>query len=239
MADSDLGKWELLNPKGREKLLKRFTHKATDNTLEWDWDATPFNRVALMNRLARSRPNASYLEIGCNANELFHALPLADKTGVDPARGGTHRMTSDEFFAENRRQFDLIFIDGLHEYEQARRDVQNAIDALAPGGWIGMHDLLPRSWLEAHVPRLNGLWTGDVWKAGVELAATPGLEFRIVLVDHGVGLIRPVKETNPVLADLRSELSDAEFDQFYSRAGTLPLMTWDETMRWLGEVDGN
>ena len=39
--------------------------------------------------------------------------------GVDPMSGGTHRMTSDEFFRRNREQwhykFDLVFIDGLHE----------------------------------------------------------------------------------------------------------------------------
>lgn len=31
-------------------------------------------------------------------------------------RGGTHRMTSDAFFATNEEQFDLVFIDGLHHY---------------------------------------------------------------------------------------------------------------------------
>lgn len=35
--------------------------------------------------------------------------------GVDPLLGGTHRMTSDAFFAANTEHFDLIFIDGLHQ----------------------------------------------------------------------------------------------------------------------------
>ena len=35
--------------------------------------------------------------------------------GVDPLLGGTHRMTSDAFFAANADAFDLIFIDGLHQ----------------------------------------------------------------------------------------------------------------------------
>ena len=32
-------------------------------------------------------------------------------------------MTSDEFFIQNKNTFDLIFIDGLHIYEQVIKDI--------------------------------------------------------------------------------------------------------------------
>ncbi|MFI5135627.1 MAG: hypothetical protein ACHQD9_07220, partial [Chitinophagales bacterium] len=47
-------------------------------------------------------------------------------------------------------------------------------------GWIVLHDLLPRDWLEEHVPRLSDTWMGDVWKCAFEVAETPEIDFRIV-----------------------------------------------------------
>jgi len=53
-----------------------------------------------------------------------------NKIGVDPERGGNIRMTSDHFFKVNKSKFDVIFIVGLHTFEQARRDVLNSIKVL-------------------------------------------------------------------------------------------------------------
>ncbi len=73
--------------------------------------------------------------------------------------GGTHRMTSDEFFATNDRHFDVIFVDGLHESEQVLKDVSAALDILNPNGFVFMHDCNPR-FQEIQVrPRRNVLWT--------------------------------------------------------------------------------
>jgi hypothetical protein len=67
----------------------------------------------------------SYLEIGCSKNDNFNKMQLLFNStsrgnfiGVDPERGGTMRMTSDEFFEQNKLMFDLIFVDGLHEAHQ-------------------------------------------------------------------------------------------------------------------------
>jgi hypothetical protein len=160
-------------------------------------------------------------------------VPLADKVGVDPLKGGTHRMSSDEFFAENQSRFDIIFIDGLHTYEQVRRDVINAMAALAPGGWIALHDLVPRTWEEEHVPRVSGLWTGDVWKVAIELSKTPAIEFRILMIDHGVGLMRLKDDSLPELTDLREDLAEAGFARFLEEFEALPKNTWDEAMAWI------
>ena len=55
-----------------------------------------------------------YLEIGCADNDLFDAVMAGRKVGVDPLRGGTHRLTSDAFFAGyDGEPFDVVFIDGL------------------------------------------------------------------------------------------------------------------------------
>ena len=53
-----------------------------------------------------------------------------NKIGVDPERGGNVRKTSDNFFKNNKKEFDVIFIDGLHIYEQCRKDVINSLKVL-------------------------------------------------------------------------------------------------------------
>ena len=44
----------------------------------------------------------SYLEIGCDNDENFSRISIENKIGVDPSKGGTLRMTSDEFFKINK-----------------------------------------------------------------------------------------------------------------------------------------
>lgn len=230
--------FEFLNPEGRRILRDRFVSAAPKERLEIDWQAVPYNRLALVNLIAARRRGARYLEIGCEDNQLFFAVPLAEKVGVDPVKGGTHRMTSDAFFAQNDARFDLIFIDGLHTHEQVRRDVINAMGALSPGGWIVLHDLVPRSWDEEHVPRVAGHWTGNVWKVALELARTPGICFRIVMIDHGVGLFR-LEGPGPVaLADLRDDLATAGFARFLEEFPGLPKISWAEFVTWVDAVEG-
>ena len=55
----------------------------------------------------------NYLEIGCDQDENFSQINIKNKIGVDPKSGGTHRMTSDTFFKNNKDKFDVIFLDGL------------------------------------------------------------------------------------------------------------------------------
>lgn len=229
--------FHLLNAEGRQRLLEKYAHAACEPSIALDWRAIPYNRVALVNQLvARLGPACRYLEIGCDEDLLFAAIPLDFKIGVDPVRGGNRRVTSDAFFERNTVPFDVIFLDGLHTYDQLHRDVENALKWLRPGGFIAIHDLVPRNWKEAHVPRLNMAWTGDVWKVGVELARTEGLDFCLVLIDHGIGVIRrPDKAPLPPLCDRRAELADAGFADFHKMFADLPTLDWAGWQDWLNQ----
>ena len=103
-------------------------------TFNWNWKDIRYNRIALVNLLCASKLGGNYLEIGCQGNICFDAVPMMNKIGVDPQSGGTHREYSDDFFVSNTTYFDVIFIDGLHVYDQVRRDVVNSINFLKPGG---------------------------------------------------------------------------------------------------------
>ncbi|HEY2178188.1 MAG TPA: class I SAM-dependent methyltransferase, partial [Caulobacteraceae bacterium] len=155
------------------------------------------------------------------------------KVGVDPAQGGTHRMTSDAFFAANRDRFDVVFIDGLHTYDQTRRDVVNALAAVRPGGWIALHDMFPRDWIEEHVPQIStSRWTGDPWKVAFELIASPDVDFRLVAIDHGVGIVRILND-GAQLADRRGELAPQRFAWFREHIGELPVIDWPSAIEWI------
>ena len=158
------------------------------------------------------------------------------KTGVDPEQGGTHRLSSDEFFRRNAgARYDVIFIDGLHEYEQAHRDVVNSLAHLAPGGWIALHDMIPLNWTEEHVPFLGGAWTGDVWKVAFELSQSAELDFRIVKVDHGVGVVRPLA-SRARIPDFAAELGDKRFGYFFDHYATLPIVDFAAGRQWIEQA---
>ena len=226
-----------LNSLIRESLLlRRYRAHAFAGAFDYDWTALRYNRLAVVNLLMSARPGGRYLEIGCADNQLFDAVLARDKTGIDPRAGGTHRMTSDAYFqAHPSARFDVIFIDGLHLYDQVRRDVVNALGAVTPGGWIAIHDMLPRDWIEEHVPPISTSgWTGDGWKVAFELAATPGIDFRLIAMDHGVAVIRPSQD-GAELCDLRAELTPQRFAYLHDHSGRLPLVDYAAARIWIEE----
>lgn len=195
--------------------------------IDWNWNSIAYNRIAVVNLILKQFPSPRYLEIGCDKNNLFSSVPVSYKVGVDPVSGGTIRCTSDEFFLANREIFDVVFIDGLHEYAQVRRDVLNALEVVPVGGYVVLHDMLPSNWVEQHVPNISpAAWTGDVWKQAFELANTPGLEFSIIKIDHGVGVLR--KLSNVQLSNTQSALSNEGFSYFFENHLLLPLVTWHQ-----------
>lgn len=108
-----------------------YTPSLPHATLE-DYNGT---RVDIIRHIAENFPVSEYLEIGTAKNDAFDKATelFAHAVGVDPNEGGTLRMTSDEFFATNTATFDVIYVDGLHEANQAFRDVHNALEILNPG----------------------------------------------------------------------------------------------------------
>jgi hypothetical protein len=215
------------------KLQATYGIDIASRRFEFDWRATNFNRIAVVNLLLADKPDGHYLEIGCANNDLFDSVIAKHKVGVDPQQGGTHRLTSNEFFARNGgARYDVVFIDGLHTYEQTRQDVINALRCVGKNSWIALHDMFPRDWLEEHVPRISGGWNGDVWKVAFELASAPDIDFKLLKIDHGVGVLRVLKE-GATIPDMQGTLGDKRFPYFYEHAATLPLVDYAEGRAWI------
>ena len=109
-------------------------------------------------------------------------------------------MYSDDFFITNDEKFDCIFIDGLHHYDQVKKDIENSIKFLNENGIILIHDCLPNNINAQAVPRTEVDWNGDVWKAFVEIRTKPYLDSYTCYADHGIGVI--LKRNNTSLLNI-------------------------------------
>lgn len=151
-------------------------------------------RWDIINRLIDLYQYQSYLEIGVYNRSLnYDKIKCLRKTGVDPEPKAKpdKLMTSDAFFAQNKAKYDLIFIDGLHHSEQVVKDIDNSLSALNDNGTIVVHDCNPTSEAMQAVPRIQGEWTGDVWKAWQYIRAKyDDLSMCVLDTDYGVGIIR-------------------------------------------------
>ena len=199
----------------------------------FEYEKNFFSRHAFINKAISKYNNCKYLEIGVFNNAVFNSIPLkiTNKFGVDPVKGGNFKMTSDEFFIKNSHlKFDVIFIDGLHEYEQCQRDCLNSMKFLNDGGIILFHDFLPRSFFEESLQRKHSSWTGDVWKVAVELNNSKNVEFKIVNIDHGIGILKPKKDYQYKKIN---NLKNQSFSDYLSYKKTLPIITSEEGLDFI------
>ena len=172
-----------------------------------------FYRWDLIEYLIKKKNYKDYLEIGCDQNQLFSRVLVENKVGVDPVKGGNIRKTSDEFFKDNINKFDIVFIDGLHTYEQVKKDILNSVNCLNENGIILVHDCMPDSLGKQAVPRYKMQWNGDVWKAIVDLRQNENLDIYTCLMDQGVGVITNKK--NSSLLKLNKPIDKIKFKDYY------------------------
>ena len=174
-----------------ENFKGKLNYNFTENFYRWD----------LIEYLIKKNNYKNYLEIGCDKNQLFSKVNINNKIGVDPVSGGNVRKTSDDFFKENKSSFDIVFIDGLHTYEQVKKDILNCVNCLLDEGIILVHDCMPDSLGKQAVPRYKMQWNGDVWKAIVDLRQQENLEIYTCEIDQGIGIISKKKNTSILKLD--------------------------------------
>ena len=199
-----------------KKIFNRIYHQLFvenfDKKLNFEFPRD-YSRLDMINYFIKKNNYKSYLEIGCDKNQIFSQIDLNKKIGVDPYSGGNVRKSSDDFFKENAEKFDLIFIDGLHVYEQVKRDIVNSINFLNKEGVILVHDCLPDTIGKQAVPRYKMQWNGDVWKAIVDLRQRDDLEIHTCFVDQGIGIIK--KQINSSILKINKKTQDLKFSDFY------------------------
>ena len=210
---------KILRLKGSKNILKLnfFFHKYFGEKdigeIGLNFSNKPDKKKIVQNTISRKKYK-SYLEIGCFDNDLFNHINCEKKVGVDPYSGGTLRETSDYFFSKNKETFDCIFIDGLHIYQQVKKDIFNSIKSLNQNGVIFIHDCLPNNVFQQAVPRCKNGWTGDVWKAIVEFRTLDYVDTYTCYADCGIGVILKNKNKKQLKIDIK-DFSKLKFSDYF------------------------
>jgi len=191
-------------------------------------------RTTLINHIVRKTRAKSYLEIGVWNGLNFQEISCRYKIGVDPdpESPATLKITSDDFFAQNKEKFDIVFIDGLHHADQVEKDILNALTVLNEGGTIICHDMNPAE--EAHqvTPFNGGIWNGDCWKAFVKLRQErTDLVMFTVDTDYGCAIIKKGSQ-DPLIVD--EEINYANFNK--NRKSWLNLISVTDFYNMAGEI---
>lgn len=155
-----------------------------------------------------------YLEIGVDTGDSLRlAKSPTTAIGVDPEPklAGVkfttdtiiYCMTSDRYFLERPKPHDLVFIDGLHLFEQTLRDFINVEWYGHEGTVVLMHDVLPQAPEQTTRTKLPGAWTGDVWKLIPILQQwRPDLDIQIIPTPpSGLAVITNLNPESNVLHD--------------------------------------
>ena len=227
---------------------------------ESDTSAPRVWRAQVMRRLLAHYPDPRYLEIGVSKGKTFDQIGAPTKVAVDPAFrfdhtdparqvAGTeyHQVPSDEYFGtvvEPGRQFDVIFLDGLHTVEQTLRDLLNALDHLQPQGVIVIDDVLPASEMAAHPDQQDffaqreaegrddeNQWMGDVFRLVYFIDTfCQQLTYRTIENNHGQAVVwrqRRDTVTERGLADVGA----MTFAEFSEQQDALHLAPFGEIVR--------
>lgn len=208
-------------------------------------------KYEFINAVIAARGYTSYLEIGIeNPRNNFDHIAAKRKTGVDPnpqfmdkRRKELVVMTSDDFFRFNKKRaepeaYDVVYIDGLHTFEQTARDIENALAALNPGGVIIVDDVICETeWMGRPLSQYkrHEAWKGETWRAFLTVSTEKGLARKTAQLgmEHGVIIGVGVLDTAApaVKYEGGTPKTWAEYDA--ARRAWLLEDTADEAIRWL------
>lgn len=225
--------------------------------------------------IKKKKSKVNYFEIGVQTGFCFFKIKADHKVAIDPSfvikwtnrtrayltnasnfNNKFFELTSDDFFIQQTNYIkaiggiDVIFIDGLHLFEQVVLDVENSLKYLNKGGVILVHDCNPltesaaiRAYTSDEVREMNppgwaNIWNGDVWKTIVKMRSTRSdLDIKVFNTDHGVGVIR-VGIPERVLPLNESQLQQLTYQDLHnSREEYLNLKSPKEFQYFINELD--
>jgi len=204
------------------------------------------DRSTIIQNFINAKGYTSYLEIGVEKGNLFLQIDVPYKAAVEPnflIPGGFnnikgseeyYEMTSNDFFnskmKKSPKEFDIVFIDGLHTYEQSRQDLENSLKYLSPNGVVLLHDCNPESEtaalpsikLSTMTEGFSGAWMGDVYKTMI-WAKTHLHDFDVFTLDCdcGIGVVSKsskIKKQN-VISLSETKIKELTYDELEKNKG--------------------
>ena len=192
-------------------------------------------RFEIINSFIKKHNFKNYLEIGVCHGDCIREVQCENKDGVDSGWEGhmvpetNFKMTSDAFFQQNEKIYDIVFIDGLHHSDQVDKDIINSINYTTDNGVIILHDCNPPTYAHSVIPCPNYqmAWNGDVYKSVLRFQQNnQNHTFFTVDSDWGVGVI--LKNTKPTHTLTPEQYQRGIDDWFYfdkNRKELLNLMS--------------
>jgi len=200
------------------------------------------DRLYVVQKILNIFQKKIYLKIGVEYGYVFLRVRADRKFAVDPIikisflkkilfphgllRRKYFKTESDTFFKIHANKVftknkpNVVFIDGLHTYEQSLKDVENALMWLDNDGVIIMHDCNPTtasmaatSQKEAiNIPGWNGSWCGDAWKTILHLRSLrTDLNVFVLDADYGLGIITKNKPDG-ILQYSKQDIENMEYE---------------------------
>lgn len=117
----------------------------------------------------------------------------------------TYRLHSDYAFTDiqqDKKYYDIIFVDGWHTISQAEKDIVNSLECLSKYGTLVVHDCNPPEENHTGEPfaRPDGEWCGDVYQVIIKLRMTrQDLSVCVVDTDFGCAVIQK-RPSSPLIA---------------------------------------
>lgn len=148
-----------------------------------------------INALANGLGSQNYLEVGVAAGDTFRAVTIPTKWAVDPrfrfdyAPLETEKIRffnvpSDDFFISGQAAtpFDIVFLDGLHTFEQTFRDFCSSLLMTHERSIIILDDTIPSD-IYSSLPDIN-LAIQSRQRAGLKGRAWHGDVFKMIFAVH-------------------------------------------------------
>jgi hypothetical protein len=206
-----------------------------------------------------------YLEVGVENGSTFNAIFFQEKVAVDPLLKFDyksiesesikfHEYTSDDYFSSiyDGELFDLIFLDGLHTFDQTLRDFNNALMSSHKDSIIVIDDVYPcdvysslrRDAVKfrrlAEPESKNFAWHGDVYKTIFIIHDFyPQISFVTIDVGHGnpqtILYRKQRKKFTPFFKSIE-EIERLSYFDFLKYRDLLNLRTEKEALDLVGEL---
>lgn len=203
------------------------------------------DRLLVLKTLMQQKGLKNYLEIGVFNGHIFFRIQSSFKIAVDPdfafssaRKAGKlflnpynfynryFEKTSDDFFTQDApkvfagKKIQLGLIDGMHEYEFALRDVENALHYAGDDVVLILHDCNPltkdaacsfQQWKDRD---FTDTWNGDVWKVILHLRSLrKDLTSFVLDTDQGLGVVVKKRSEHP-LPYTKEEIGHLTYEDF-------------------------
>lgn len=181
------------------------------------------SRAEIISKTIEAKNFRKYLEVGVEYSEVIDQVKAPIKVGVDPnvkqepksEFAKIHKITSDEFFDQTgaNSKFDVIFIDGDHDFKQSLKDIKNAAKHVSKKGLIFVHDINPPTeWHTRDKAEVTwpDEWCGTVWRAYWTTVKKGGWKPVTFESPYGLGALIKDEDYKPEVDISVDDFSDIE-----------------------------